>query len=153
MLSREHPLAQRSSVTPEELLQYPFIIETPGCNNDILHLLEKYPHKPQTVYSFRDDTLIVVFVKHGLGVTISQELAMQAFANNVEIRPLVPESFRTIGLAFARTASSITARTLLEYLQANLCRNGARADALKACAPLSDPDKNPRTDAIKQSTV
>ena len=29
--------------------------------------------------------------------------------------------FRTIGLAFARTASSVTARTLLEYLQANLC--------------------------------
>ena len=121
VLPREHPLAQRSSVTPEELLQYPFIIETPGCDNDILHLLEKYPHKPQTVYSFRDDTLIVAFVKHGLGVTISQELAMQAFANNVEIRPLVPESFRTIGLAFARTASSVTARTLLEYLQANLC--------------------------------
>ena len=121
VLPREHPLAQRSSVTPEELLQYPFIIETPGCDNDILHLLAKYPHKPQTVYSFRDDTLIVAFVKHGLGVTISQELAMQAFANNVEIRPLVPESFRTIGLAFARTASSVTARTLLEYLQANLC--------------------------------
>lgn len=58
VLPREHPLAQRSSVTPEELLQYPFIIETPGCDNDILHLLEKYPHKPQTVYSFRDDTLI-----------------------------------------------------------------------------------------------
>ena len=72
VLPREHPLAQRSSVTPEELLQYPFIIETPGCDNDILHLLEKYPHKPQTVYSFRDDTLIVAFVKHGLGVTISQ---------------------------------------------------------------------------------
>lgn len=99
MLPREHPLAQRSSVPPpEELLQYPFIIETPGCDNDILHLLEKYPHKPLTVYSFRDATLI-------------------------------------------------------EYLQANLCRDGARADALKACAPLSDPDKNPRTDAIKQSTV
>ena len=74
-----------------------------------------------SVMTFRDDTLIVAFVKHGLGVTISQELAMQAFANNVEIRPLVPESFRTIGLAFARTASSVTARTLLEYLQANLC--------------------------------
>ena len=83
--------------------------------------LHQDAHKPQTVYSFRDDTLIVAFVKHGLGVTISQELAMQAFANDVEIRPLVPESFRTIGLAFARTASSVTARTLLEYLQANLC--------------------------------
>lgn len=53
--------------------------------------------------------------------SIEQELAMQAFANDVEIRPLVPESFRTIGLAFARTASSVTARTLLEYLQTNLC--------------------------------
>ena len=116
-----HPLAARPSVTLSQLFQYPLIIETPGCDNDILHLLEKYPHKPQTVYSFRDDTLIVAFVKHGLGVTISQELAMQAFANDVEIRPLVPESFRTIGLAFARTASSVTARTLLEYLQANLC--------------------------------
>lgn len=98
MLPREHPLAQRSSVPPVELLQYPFIIETPGCDNDILHLLEKYPHKPLTAHSFLDNTL-------------------------------------------------------LEYLQANLCRDGARADALKACALLSDPDKNLQTDAIKQFTV
>ena len=42
VLPREHPLAQRSSVTPEELLQYPFIIETPGCDNDRVQLPRRY---------------------------------------------------------------------------------------------------------------
>lgn len=46
--------------------------------------------KPKTSYSFRDDTLIMAFVKSGLGVTISQELVMKAFANDVESRPLEP---------------------------------------------------------------
>ena len=39
----------------------------------------KCPVKPNISYSFRDDTLIMAFVRSGLGVTISQELVMQAF--------------------------------------------------------------------------
>ena len=39
----------------------------------------KCPVKPNIAYSFRDDTLIMAFVRSGLGVTISQELVMQAF--------------------------------------------------------------------------
>ena len=120
VMQKGHPLAGKRSVALEELLQYPFIIETPGCDNDILHLLEKCQQKPQVSYSFRDDTLIMAFVKNGLGVTISQELVMKAFGSDVEIRPLAPESFRTIGLAFARTTNSVVARTLLEYLQGRL---------------------------------
>ena len=34
-----------------------FIIETPGCDNDIQHLMLKCPVKPNISYSFRDDTL------------------------------------------------------------------------------------------------
>ena len=90
----------------EELLEYPFIIKTPGCDNDILHLLEKCTKKPQVSYSFRDDTLIMAFVKNGFGVTVSQDLVMRAFSDGVEVRPLEPESHRTIGLSFARTTNS-----------------------------------------------
>lgn len=115
-----HPLAARESVTLEELSEYPFIIETPGCDNDIKHLLERASLKPKISYSFRDDTLIMAFVKSGLGVTISQEMVLEAFARDVVSVPLVPESFRTIGLAFAKTNNSVVARTLLEY-----CRSGA----------------------------
>ena len=115
-----HPLAARECVTLEELLESPLIIETPGCDNDMKHVLEHASLKPKISYSFRDDTLIMAFVKSGLGVTISQEMVLDAFARDVVSVPLIPERFRTIGLAFAKTNNSVVARTLLEY-----CRSGA----------------------------
>lgn len=97
-------------------MEYPFIIETPGCDNDILHLLERCGKEPKTSYEFRDDTLIMAFVKNGLGVTISQKLVMKAFANDVESRPLERE-VRIIGLAFVKTMNSVVTKILLEYLK------------------------------------
>ena len=113
-----HPLAAQPSVTLPQLFQDPLIIETPGCDNDIQHLMLKCPVKPNIAYSFRDDTLIMAFVRSGLGVTISQELVMQAFGcPGVVSRPLEPACCRTLGLAFSKTASSVVSRTLLEYLK------------------------------------
>ena len=117
VIKKGHPLAEKRSVRLEELLEYPFIIETPGCDNDILPLLESCKKKPKTSYSFRDDTLIMAFVKSGLGVTISQELVMKAFANDVESRPLEPGRSRIIGLAFTRTMNSVVTKILLGYLK------------------------------------
>lgn len=120
VMQKGHPLASKKRVSLEELLDYPFIIETPGCDNDILHLLEKCSKKPDISYSFRDDTLITAFVKNGLGVTISQELVMKTFADDVEVRPLDPESYRTIGLALPRTNNSVVTGILLDYLKGQL---------------------------------
>lgn len=59
----------------------------------------------------------MAFVRSGLGVTISQELVMQAFGcPGVVSRPLEPACCRTLGLAFSKTASSVVSQTLLEYL-------------------------------------
>ena len=117
VMQKGHPLASKRKVKLEELLDYPFIIVTPGCDNDILHLLEKCGKKPEISYSFRDDSLIAAFVKNGLGVTVSQELVMKNFGDAVEVRPLEPESFRIIGLALARTNNSVVTRILLDYLR------------------------------------
>ena len=117
IVADNHPLAEKKSVRLEELLEYPFIIETPGCDNDILHLLERCGKEPKTSYSFRDDTLIMAFVKNGLGVTISQKLVMKSFANDVESRPLEPGRSRIIGLAFVKTMNSVVTKILLEYLK------------------------------------
>lgn len=117
VMQKGHPLASKRKVKLEELLDYPFIIETPGCDNDILHLLEKCGKKPEISYSFRDDSLIAAFVKNGLGVTVSQELVMKNFGDAVEVRSLEPESFRIIGLALARTNNSVVTRILLDYLR------------------------------------
>ena len=51
VLPENHPLA--------ELFRYPLIIGTPGCGNDIQHLLKKCPAQPRIAYSLRDDPLIM----------------------------------------------------------------------------------------------
>ena len=61
--------------------------------------------------------MIMAFIKSGLGVTISQELVMKAFANDVESRPLEPGRSRIIGLAFTRTMNSVVTKILLGYLK------------------------------------
>lgn len=113
-----HPLATVPQVTLEALLEYPLIIETPGCDNDIQHLLQKCPVEPRIAYSFRDDSLIMAFVRSRLGVTVSQELVMAVSdRSGLLSRPLEPPCCRTIGLAFSRAPSSVVSKMLLEFLQ------------------------------------
>ena len=72
-------------------------------------------------YSFRDDTLIMAFVKNDLGVTVSQELVIKAFpGDGIVVKPLIPECYRTIGLAFSKSANTVTLKILLEYLEKHL---------------------------------
>ena len=117
VLPEGHPLAERERITLTELFEYPLIIETPGCDNDIQHLLEKCAVTPEISYSFRDDALIMAFVRSGLGVTISQELVLRSFTSGVVARPLEPGCSRTIGLAFPRTANSVVSQTMLRYFE------------------------------------
>ena len=118
VMPKGHPLTEKERVTVSELFSYPLIIETPGCDNDIQHLLAKCSVKPKITYSFRDDTLIMAFVKSGLGVTISQKMVLKAFArDDVESRPLESASHRTLGLAFSKTANSVVSGIMLEYLK------------------------------------
>lgn len=119
VLPRDHPLAGHNRITLPQLFQFPLIIETPGCDNDIQHLLAKCTVRPDVAYSFRDDMLIMAFVRSGLGVTISQQLVMQAFGTREDVvaRPLSPACHRTLGLAFSRTSNSVVAQTMLAYLQ------------------------------------
>ena len=56
VMPKGHPLTEKERVTVSELFSYPLIIETPGCDNDIQHLLAKCSVKPKITYSFRDDT-------------------------------------------------------------------------------------------------
>lgn len=61
----------------------------------------------------------MAFVRSGLGVTISQELVLQAFGpeSGVVARPLSPACHRTLGLAFSKTSNSVVSQTMLTYLQ------------------------------------
>lgn len=118
VIPKNHPLTKREYITLSDLFQYPLIIETPSCDNDIQHLIGKSSLKPNIIYSFRDDHIIMSFVRNELGVTISQELVLKAFGQpGIVSRPLKPASHRTIGLAFSRLPSSVLSQILLRYFQ------------------------------------
>lgn len=133
VLPENHPLAEKSQISLTELFRYPLIIETPGCDNDIQHLLKKCPARPRIAYSFRDDPLIMAFVRRGLGVTISQELVLESTGRaGIVSRPLEPGSSRRIGLAFSKTTNSVVSRVLLEYLQREFSNLPSPASAAAA---------------------
>ena len=133
VLPENHPLAEKAQISLSELFRYPLIIETPGCDNDIQHLLKKCPARPRIAYSFRDDPLIMAFVRRGLGVTISQELVLESTGRaGIVSRPLEPGSSRRIGLAFSKTTNSVVSRVLLEYLQRKFSNLPSPASAAAA---------------------
>lgn len=125
VVSKEHPLASKTSVKLEEALQYPLVVETPGCDSDIQSLLDKSLVKPNICYSFRDDSIIFSFVEANLGITISHELvlnAFNAFGSNLVAIPLKPKPKRTIGLAFKPTMNSLLTDVFLDYMQKRAAR-------------------------------
>ena len=64
----------------------------------------------------------MAFVKNGLGVTISQELVIKAVrTSGIDVRPLSPEWYRTIGFAFSKSANSVALKILSEYLEEHFC--------------------------------
>ena len=117
VVSKHHPLAKQEKIKLEEALRYPLILETPGCDSDIQELLEQASVVLNICYSFRDDSIILSFVEQGLGVTISQELVLKAFGNDVIARPLDPAGRRIIGLSFADTMNSLLSDVFLEYMR------------------------------------
>ena len=138
VLPENHPLAEKSRISLEELFQYPMIIETPGCDNDIQHLLKKSQLQPKIIYSFRDDPLIMAFVRKGLGVTIFQELVLESTGRTgIVSRPLEPVSSRKIGLAFSKTTNSVVSRVLLHYLQQQIGQ--IQSKVLRGMETLPDP--------------
>lgn len=138
VLPENHPLAEKSRISLEELFQHPMIIETPGCDNDIQHLLKKSQLHPKIIYSFRDDPLIMAFVRRGLGVTIFQELVLESTGRTgIVSRPLEPVSSRRIGLAFSKTTNSVVSRVLLHYLQQQIGQ--IQSKVLRGMETLPDP--------------
>ena len=112
-----HPLAKKDYVTLDEILDYPYIAEAPGSDNDINQLLEGAGRKPDIRYSFRDDTLIGAFVAGNIGITISQYLVLKATPSNTAMIPLRPETRRTIGIGMSRGQNSVLVNLLVDYMK------------------------------------
>lgn len=117
IMPKDHPLTERKAISLYEIVKYPLITETPGCDNDIKILLDRCGLHPKEDFRFRDDFEIAAFVEKGIGISISQDLVQKAMRANVAIRPLDPPASRTIGIGMLKTQNSLLSSIFVDYMK------------------------------------
>lgn len=117
IMPKGHPLEQAESVCLDEVCRYPMILETPGCDNDIVKLLEENGKHPPSRFNFRDDFEIAAFVERGIGISITQELVQKSIHADLVVKPLSFHRVRTIGIGRLKTQNSLLSSLFLRYMQ------------------------------------
>lgn len=85
-------------VTVEDIQNHPFVIQREGYNADTVALIKKYKLSIQPEFFIDDDQSILALVESGLGISIMPELILKKVSYNINVFPLEPNEFRTIGL-------------------------------------------------------
>ena len=102
VLPKDHSLAEKKSVTLEELSTLPFIVPGEGSNYDIGRMLEMEGVGMTYRYSINDDYAALAMVRNGLGVTIMPRLILEENRKGLCVLPLKNDYERTIGISTQR---------------------------------------------------
>lgn len=114
------PLAQKETVTLEDLLPYPFLVIEEGSRSKPLDAFRERGLSPDVRLRVHDDYSILSMVEEGLGVSILPELVLRKTNYNVAIRPLAPAVTRGLGfIARDDVRLPIAAKRFIEYLLAH----------------------------------
>ncbi|MGM0173041.1 LysR family transcriptional regulator [Enterococcus sp. DIV0800] len=100
VLPADHLLLAKKSISPQDLIDQPFILLERQGTFDITELLENYQIQPDIKYRTWDDYSILSMVEQGLGISILPKLILQRLAYNVALRPLDVPISRQIGLLY-----------------------------------------------------
>ena len=94
----------------------PFVVSEYTYINEVYKLLKNAGVKPDTKYILSNDFSILSMVEHNLGISILPGLILRNRPGNYEKRPLVPRSFRKLGMAISSTKElSPAAKIFIKY--------------------------------------
>lgn len=99
VLPPEHPLTAKSRISLEDLVPEPLILLDEGEYSTALKAFEHEGLTPNIAYEVYDDYTILAMVRQGLGVSLLYEKAIEGFAGNLALRPLIPAPTRPVALA------------------------------------------------------
>ena len=118
MVPRSSPLAEKESVTVEELTEYPIITTMEKSDEDLYRIFGPSNLKPNIKYRIKSESTIVSMVHHELGIAIMSELYMQNLPRNVVAKRIDAEhTVRGIGVALpSMETASPSARLFIQYL-------------------------------------
>lgn len=99
ILPKGHRLAALERIPIQELDQDPFISLLQSSSHDIHRALDNAGVRPNIRFTTKDDYAIIAMVEQGLGISIVPQLLLGGRTQNLVVRPLEPQAFRTIALA------------------------------------------------------
>ncbi len=99
VLPKGHPLAEKDEVTVQEVAREDLVMPLRGSEQDIRAALADAHGQLKVRYALNDDFSAMAMVEHGFGVSVMPRLILRNSAFDVEVRPLSPASYRTIGIA------------------------------------------------------
>ncbi|REG82133.1 LysR family transcriptional regulator [Marinomonas pollencensis] len=105
LMPKDHPLAQKSEVSAEDLINERIIALSPGLlmRNQVDDLFKSAGLMPSYACEVSALMLACQLVTEGVGVTITDSLTTSAInTQNVTLRPIVPERWMSFGLLFPR---------------------------------------------------
>lgn len=118
VLPEGHPLAAQARVKPSELVEYPFIMQHHGSDEDANRVLEGEKLQPNIRFRVRGDEAIQSMIAKGLGVSLVPELVLSRMPEGLALRPLDPPYHRELGLVLPAAASPAPAlRRLVRFVQ------------------------------------
>lgn len=123
IVPKDHPLARLEQIPIQELDRDPFISLLQNSDHDIHRALDNAGVHPNIQFTTKDDYAILAMVEQGLGISIVPQLLIRGRAQNLAVRPLVPQASRTIALAIpegeALPVVSAFADTAVKWLTEN----------------------------------
>lgn len=85
-------------VTIDDIKNEPLICQREGYDADTIAIFKKYNLSIRPQFQIVDDQSIIAMVESGLGISIIPELVLNKLDCNVNVYPIEPGEYRTIGL-------------------------------------------------------
>ncbi len=118
VMPKGHPFADYDEIPIQWFENQPFVISEYSYVNEVHQLLKKHNVKPDIKYTLSNDFSILSMVEHGLGISIAPGLMLRSRAEQLEVRPLKPWSYRKLGLAISSKEDlSPAAKIFIQYAQ------------------------------------
>ena len=113
-----HDLSSYDAVPVAELANHPLIMTYQSYDRDVRRVFSDAGITPDVRYYFRDDFAVLSMVRQGLGIAVLPELIIEKFPGEYGVRPLEPESCRSLGIGLrSMEEASPLARFVIDYMQ------------------------------------
>ena len=118
IMSKANHLADKASLTVDEILGECLIMEDDVYERDVRHSVFKALRPANLKYTLNSDVSVLSLVEKDFGITVFPEMALRYLSFDVAAVPIEPNVYRTIGIASkSLNTVSVAAKAFIKFLK------------------------------------